>query len=545
MGGTQLEAGAVFAGRYLIEARIARGGMGVVYRAYQQDMERRVALKVIQPDPADAVPKAEWFCREMRAAARIQHPNTVRVHDFGEADGLLYLAMELVEGRTLDQEIAACGRMGPRRAVHVGIQVAKALHAAHTEGVIHRDLKAENILLVDLYGERDVVKVVDFGIALVQEKGQRGQEGQPGPGGRAAADPGLAHGLVIGTPEFMSPEQAFHGAVDARSDLYALGVMLYHMVVGRPPFTGEDRAQVMRRHVSEPPVPPSQRVAGVPEPLEALILALLAKAPRDRPQTAASTVGLLAACATHEAVDRRGGERSGDGERSRTVPYQWATGGPLTPAAPARGAVAAPEPDPDAPTVVWPAPDPSEAGIDLASLRPRGRWWALAAIVAIVAGAVGFGWATRSVAPPARPPAYGVLVADLEAPPIAGPREPDAAQAPVVGPPSEAAAPAPTAPRPWVASREPEGESARPERLPELGGGAVIDLLGGWDEPPPKKKREAKRSPKRSRASKAKAEPWRAREVAAPPPAQVAPVGPREVAPAPDRPKVTRWQLRD
>lgn len=337
--------GGIVAGRYLIESRIAVGGMGIVFQALQTDMDRRVALKVLRGDASERIRSAEWFCREMRAAARIQHPNTVRVFDYGQTeDGALYLVMELLRGKTLEEELGACGRMDPRRIVHIGTQVAKALHASHSEGVIHRDLKADNVLLLDLYGERDFVKVVDFGIALIR-------------GARPGSPP--AEDVIAGTPEYMAPEQACDGRVDARADLYALGVLLYQMTVGRLPFTGESASSVLVQQLRDAPVPPSQVVpGGVPAPLESLILSLLTKQPNDRPEHAAAVVRQLAACGAHQAVNRRAGVRLGH---------------PI------------PGFDLDVSGVDEPDDEPEVEALT-ASLRPRSRAWVVAALAAVVAG---------------------------------------------------------------------------------------------------------------------------------------------------------------
>lgn len=280
--------GATVGGRYRVHELLASGGMCDIYKARQVSMDRWVALKVMRVPTEDSAPYVQWFYREMRAAARIQHPNTVRVYDFGQLDdGGFWMAMELLQGRTLEAEITTARRFPPARVVNIAMQIAKALNAAHREEVIHRDLKGDNILLIDLYGERDVVKVVDFGIASM-----------PGP---TAPD-----GLVAGTPEFMSPEQALGYEVDARADLYALGVLLYQMSTGRLPFEHKDARKVLSMQVHRDPVPPSRLLAeALPELLEALILDLLRKDPALRPPTADDVLQRLAACAAHPSVSRR------------------------------------------------------------------------------------------------------------------------------------------------------------------------------------------------------------------------------------------------
>lgn len=280
--------GETVGGRYRVQELLASGGMCDIYKARQVSMDRWVALKVMRSPATEGTPYAQWFYREMRAAARIQHPNTVRVYDFGQLDsGSFWLTMELLQGRTLEAELATGGAFAPMRAVHVAMQIAKALNAAHEEGVVHRDLKGDNILLLDLYGERDFVKVVDFGLASM-----------PGPSGFG--------GLVAGTPEFMAPEQALGQDVDVRADLYALGVLLYHMLTGRLPFTHADAREVLQMQVHRTAVPPSRFVRrGLPEPLDALIIDLMRKAPSERPSTARVVLERLGACAAHPEISRR------------------------------------------------------------------------------------------------------------------------------------------------------------------------------------------------------------------------------------------------
>src|SRR3954469_5232866 len=212
-------------GRYEVLARLGTGGMGTVYRVRQHPLERMAVLKLIHREMASDATAVGRFEREMRVTAAIEHPHTVRVYDFGQIDGQPYLAMEYLAGRSLRQELDRSGPLPAERVASIGVQVAKALGAAHRVGVVHRDLKPDNVMLVDGYGERDFVKVLDFGIARSLD--------QAGAGFRTKA------GAIIGTPAYMSPEQASNVPLDARSDLYSLGVVLYEMLAGTPPFVGE------------------------------------------------------------------------------------------------------------------------------------------------------------------------------------------------------------------------------------------------------------------------------------------------------------------
>ena len=278
------EPGTVIAGRYELVRLLGEGGMGAVYQARQLSMERMVALKLIHAHIASRPEVAARFHREMQACSRIEHPSTIQVFDYGEAEGgRLFLAMEYLEGRSLAAILKADGPLPPERALHVARQIARALGAAHHEGIAHRDLKPDNVMLLDRYGERDVVKVLDFGIARFFDGDAGGQMTQ--------------EGALLGTPAYMSPEQALGRAVDHRTDLYSLGVMLYELTVGRLPFQADSLAGYLVAHASEAPPLPSLLAPGrVPAPLEALILRLLAKAPDERPASAEALLAELDAC---------------------------------------------------------------------------------------------------------------------------------------------------------------------------------------------------------------------------------------------------------
>ena len=259
--------GDVLRGRYRLESQIGRGGMGVVYRATDLQLHRTVAVKVISENSsADA---RERLIREARAAAALNHPHIVSVYDVGEAKGLPFFVMELVDGQSLS-------RMPPAdlsRVIEIGLQICAALEHAHTHEIVHRDLKPDNVL-ISTTGE--AVKLADLGLALA---------------GHAAR---ISHaGLVLGTPSYMAPEQALGQKVDARTDLYALGVLLYELTTGRVPFAGDDALTVLSQHVHAPPVPPRVLRSDLPRALELLILRLLEKNPDARFQTAAEAAAAL------------------------------------------------------------------------------------------------------------------------------------------------------------------------------------------------------------------------------------------------------------
>src|SRR2546423_1145850 len=219
--------GQTLADKYRIDERISEGGMGTVYRATHILMEKQVAIKVLHPALAADEKIVARFTREAKAASRISHPHALSVTDFGEDEnGTVFLVMEYLRGRTLKQVIRASGPLRLERAVEIARQVAGALDAAHTEGVVHRDLKSDNIMLEEVGGSNDWAKVLDFGIAKVQEP--VGQDTEL-----------TAPNLIIGTPQDMSADQSPQSAeIDRRSDIYSFGIILYEMIVGHVPLSG-------------------------------------------------------------------------------------------------------------------------------------------------------------------------------------------------------------------------------------------------------------------------------------------------------------------
>jgi eukaryotic-like serine/threonine-protein kinase len=260
--------GRILDGRYQLGSLLGVGGMARVYVATDRVLERQVAVKVLSPSDAQDPVFVERFRREARAAARLSHPNIVAVFDSGSDAEQPYLVMEYVPGQSLAQLLARQGRLASRRAVELAIQVCAALAAAHAQGLVHRDIKPANVLV----GPDGQVKVTDFGIVKA-----------------AAATTLTGTGTVLGTAAYLSPEQVQGGPVDARSDLYGLGCVLYELLCGSPPFgSGADRAPVAiaTRHVSELPEPPSARNPQVDPALEAVVLTTLAKDPAQRYQSA-------------------------------------------------------------------------------------------------------------------------------------------------------------------------------------------------------------------------------------------------------------------
>ncbi len=257
--------GRVVAGRYRLEALLGEGGMGVVYRARHVLIDRVVALKLIRPDLRGETHLRAWMLREARAANRVDHAHIVEIHDVGETeDGELYLVMEYLTGQSLSSQVGA-GPMPIVRAVDILEQMTAALSRAHDLGVVHRDLKSDNIMLTARGGRRDFVKILDFGLAAL------------------ARDPRLApKGAVFGTPEYMSPEQARGDDAIPASDLYALGVLFFEMTTGQLPFRSSDRDTLLEMQRSSPAPRPSALRKDLPADAEAIILQLLEKDPRRR-----------------------------------------------------------------------------------------------------------------------------------------------------------------------------------------------------------------------------------------------------------------------
>jgi eukaryotic-like serine/threonine-protein kinase len=319
--------GTILAGRYRIEHLLGSGGMGAVYRAEHVHMRKAVAVKVLHREMTAFPEVVARFEREAVAAGRIDHPHVVSASDFGQLeDGSFYLALEFVEGHSLAKLVDTEGALPPERALRIARQIAEALQAAHGVGIVHRDLKPENVMLVIKDTDADFVKVLDFGIAKIKVEG-------------AVEQPALTQiGTVFGTPEYMSPEQARGELVDARADIYTVGVILYEMLSGVSPFKDEDLVVVLTRHLTAdpPPLP-----AGLDPMIQDLVLLLLRKSPAERVQTAAELIEHIDVIlgAPSSSVGFAGTPSSGPVSRARLSAVANSSGkpAPIRDAPPAHG----------------------------------------------------------------------------------------------------------------------------------------------------------------------------------------------------------------
>ena len=266
--------GTTIDGRYQVEKKLGEGGMGVVYLAKHAVIGNKCAIKVLRGELTGEGEVSERFIQEARAAAAIGNDHIIQITDFGQLpDGSAYFVMEFLDGLALHDIIEESPTMAAERALHIMIQCCEALAAAHTSDIVHRDLKPDNIFLVRKGGADDFVKILDFGIAKVQSSEQ---------GKRLTKT-----GMIFGTPQYMSPEQAAGSGVDARTDIYSLGIIMYELLCGHVPFEADTFMGVLTKHLYEEPIPPRRLVPpiDVPQNLEAILLKAIAKKPDKRYQT--------------------------------------------------------------------------------------------------------------------------------------------------------------------------------------------------------------------------------------------------------------------
>jgi serine/threonine-protein kinase len=301
LGAAPVLIGREIAGRYRVLAKLGEGGMGAVFRAEQISLKRTVAVKLLRPDVSANPMLLRRFNAEAEAVAKLSHPNTVNIYDFGQdTDGTLFIAMELIEGRSLRSVIHAEAPLAVRRALAIAQQVAASLSDAHARAIVHRDLKPDNVMLQDRGRERDIARVLDFGIAKLRDDTRATQQAM------------TQQGDMLGTPQYMAPEQIRAEPIDGRTDIYALGCLLYEMVTGRLPHDAPTVLAMLSKHLIEHPVPPSQRrpELGLPEAIDRLILGAMAKSPHARPPTMEAFGEQIAALLEAQPPDPRSAQRS-------------------------------------------------------------------------------------------------------------------------------------------------------------------------------------------------------------------------------------------
>ena len=301
----------LFDGRYRIMRKLGSGGMADVYLAEDEELGRRVAIKILNDKYAPDDQFVERFRREAKNAAGLSHPNIVSIYDRGEAEGTYYIAMEYLDGRSLKELVVARGPLPIPDAIAATRQVLSALRFAHRKGVVHRDIKPHNVM-ADADGR---LKVTDFGIA------------------RAGVSQMTEAGSIIGTAQYLSPEQARGAPVDQRSDLYSMGIVLYEMLTGQVPFTGESPVEIAMKHLSDPPRPPSLLRPDIPPDLDMVVLRALAKNPEDRFQTAEEMDAELGARRRRRRRDRRDRRRRDRGALGRGARERSDGDRPAAPAA--------------------------------------------------------------------------------------------------------------------------------------------------------------------------------------------------------------------
>src|SRR6266536_1185901 len=297
--------GTLFDGRYKILKKIGAGGMADVYCAEDQELGRQVAIKILNDRHAGDEQFVERFRREAQNAAGLNHPNIVSIYDRGEAEGTYYIAMEFLDGRTLKELLVKNGPTPIPIAIDYARQILGALAFAHRNGIVHRDIKPHNIVV----GTDGRLKVTDFGIA------------------RSGASQMTEAGSIVGTAQYLSPEQARGAPVDPRSDVYSLGIVMYEMLTGKVPFTGDTPVEIAMKHLSTTPEPPSEKRPEVPHELDMVVLRALAKHPDDRYQSAQEMDADLARITKGAGVSRETEEAatailSGTALAAATAPTQ-------------------------------------------------------------------------------------------------------------------------------------------------------------------------------------------------------------------------------
>lgn len=430
--------GRVIEGRYAILERLAAGGMGVVYKAEQRPLGRAVALKIleIQKTPNAAASFGQRFFLEASAAAKLAHPNTIVVHDYGKTDdGLYFIAMEHLDGGTLAQRLRKQGPLSPAEAIHVALQVVSSLRDAHAQGLVHRDLKPGNVMFAPRGGDPLFVKVLDFGLVKMV--------------GEGSENLGLTQsGVMMGSPRYMSPEQVKAAPVDARTDIYSLGAVLYHVLTGAPPFASGSAYEAMNAHVNSPPPPfRATRPDCVAGPqLEALVMRCLEKDPAARFQSMDEVMTALRGCEAEAGASGSGSYLGSAHSRSGSQPEASSPG-----LAPQPQSQPSSQPDApastgtyqktvrfDAPELEPPPPAPISSPAPVAAPSASGGGLLKVALALVALLFIGAAVAATVVLWPRAE----VEADDPPPPPVATPEPPPPPVEPTEPPPEEPAAPA-------------------------------------------------------------------------------------------------------
>ncbi len=449
------------AGSYRIVRQIGQGGMGAVYLGRHTMLGRPAAIKVLLPALSQNREMVGRFFNEARAATAIRHPGIVEIYDFGFLpNGAAYIAMEMLEGESLSARLRRQGRLPAGATIEIGRQVAAALHAAHSKAITHRDLKPDNVFLISdpEIGER--VKLLDFGIAklITEDAGNRTRTG-----------------MVMGTPVYMSPEQCRGtAALDSRADLYSLGCMLYELLTGRPPFVAESAGDIIAHHLYFQPEPVRMHEASVPEPLEQLIMSLLAKDPAMRPASAADVRAIFDGWRTLASASSGGAMHAtpvtapmpATPSTLPTAPTAPAVPAPVTPAATSavRGPVAhvaASVPTTLSGSAVSLPPAVGPVGL-VGPVKSRRRWLVSASAAVIVVGLAAVVLVMRQpdASTQVAATAPGALGAPAPAPP-----SPPASSPPAPSPSPSPVAPPPPAPSASLDQPAPSGSEPAPAEL--------------------------------------------------------------------------------
>jgi len=430
------------ADRYRVIRKLGEGGMGSVYLAEHVVIEKKLVLKVLAPELARREDLVARFLQEARSASRICHENVIDISDFGQsADGYVYIAMEYLDGKDLGEVVRAEGALPWSRTRDIVMQICRALRAAHDKGIVHRDMKPENIFLIQREGRPEFVKILDFGIAKVMGLDPNG--------------PRLTRtGMIFGTPEYMAPEQAEGKEADHRVDVYAVGCIAYHLMTGQTPFLAENFMAMLTKHLMEDPVPPSVRrpdLAITPE-MDALALRALEK---DRDKRYQNMAEFLEAVSTCRGPDKASGQRPVAG-------YTLEMGGAHAQAALKESKPAERASDTEIVPRGWEEAAASEFG-DRPS-RPRSNQTLVLAVVGVALGVAGALWfaLSRGGTPPSQPPAP-VAVKVIPSP-VPAPTPAPASAAPAAAPAPAAIVPPTAAP----AAPPPAEPAAAPSVAPEI-----------------------------------------------------------------------------